>query len=96
MDAYVETATGGWYLYVMIGDKKQYVNMVESGSYRNFKFEDTASTVWDYSAGYFKTTDSASAEVWAGTRGSYTTIGCYLETATAASSAYPLRAYAKN
>ena len=98
LDAYVEAADGGWYLYVMNGDKKQYVNMVESGTYRNYKYEDAAATVWDYTDGYFKTTDSKGAEVWAGTRGNFTTIGCYVETSSSASAdtASPLHAYAKN
>ncbi len=46
LDVYLETTTGGYYLYTTIGGAKKYINMVVSGTHVNGKYEDAASTVY--------------------------------------------------
>ena len=48
VDVYLENADGGYYLYAMIGGKKQYMNMEVSGTHLNAVYRDTASTVFTY------------------------------------------------
>ena len=48
IDVYLENATGGYYLYAMIGGKKQYMNMEVSGTHLNAVYRDTPSTVYTY------------------------------------------------
>ncbi|MBP5231155.1 MAG: hypothetical protein ILO68_05430, partial [Clostridia bacterium] len=92
VEAFVEQSGDGWHLYVLIDEAKKYVNCTVSGTYLNYTYDDEASTVWDYSKGYFATTVGEDA-VWAGTRGTFTTIGVYKESANAAADNQPLRAY---
>lgn len=48
IDVYLEATNGGYYLYAMIGGKKQYMNMEVSGTHLNAVYRDTASTVFTY------------------------------------------------
>ena len=76
VDVYAETTTGGYRLYFMKGTQKQYINLVVSGTYRNFTFSNTATTVytWDSAKSTFYTT--LSGEIcYIGTYGSYVTMG---------------------
>lgn len=47
-DVYVEETTGGYYFYCMVGGTKTYINMVQSGTYTNAKYEAAPSTVYTY------------------------------------------------
>lgn len=95
VDAYAEASGSGWHLYAMISGAKKYINCTVSGTHLNYTYDDAASTVWSYAKGYFTATVDGE-EVWTGTRGTYTTISIYKESASAASGGQPLRAYAKN
>ena len=92
--AFVEKTDGGYRLYVMIGNAKKYVNMTVSGEHYNYTYDDTPSTVWSYN-GYYFSTKSDGKKVWAGSRGTYTTLGCYLGESydPAADNSYPLALY---
>lgn len=48
VDVFVEETTGGYYFYCMVNGTKTYINMVQSGTHTNAKFEATASTVYTY------------------------------------------------
>ena len=77
VDVFVETTNGGYYIYFMnSSNQKQYINLVVSGTYRNFTFASTASTVytWDSEKNAMKTT-LESEVCYIGTYGSYYTMG---------------------
>ena len=48
LDVYLETADGGYYIYVMNGSEKLYINCVVSGTHVNAVYDATASTVYTY------------------------------------------------
>ena len=77
VDVFVETTSGGYYIYFMnSSNQKQYINLVVSGTYRNFTFASSATTVytWDSAKNAMKTT--LEGEVcYIGTYGSYYTMG---------------------
>ena len=61
VDVYLEQTNGGYYLsFTNSSGQKQYINVVASGTYRNFTLSSTASTVftWDSSKSALKTTVS--------------------------------------
>ncbi len=76
VDVYAENTTGGYRLYFMNGTQKLYINLVVSGTYRNFTFSNTATTVytWDSTKSAFYTTLSGET-CYIGTYGSYVTMG---------------------
>ncbi len=77
VDVYVEETTGGYRLYFKDNsNNKQYINLVLSGTYYNFTFATSASSVytWDSSRNSLKTTVSGEA-CYIGTFGSYVTMG---------------------
>ena len=94
IDVYVENATGGYRLYFKDeSGAKQYINLVASGTYRNFTFATSATSVytWDAAKSTFKTT--VEGEVcYIGTYGSYYTMGV-LQTSKLNDSDYYARLY---
>ena len=46
VDVQLEETTGGYYIKVLIGTTPKYLNIVASGSYTNYKYEDSAKSVW--------------------------------------------------
>ena len=48
IDVYLEAVSGGFHMYTMINGKKTYINMVQSGTHVNGKYQDTASTVYTF------------------------------------------------
>ena len=73
VDVYLEQAAGGYYLYFKnSSNQKQYINVVASGTYRNFTLSSTASTVftWDSSKNTLKTTVSGNV-CYIGNYGTY-------------------------
>jgi hypothetical protein len=74
IDVYVEQAEGGYYLYFMNGETKNYIYAEKSGSHNNIKFGATQ-TVWTYDEdlGVFITNLSGS-NVYMGTYSTYVTI----------------------
>lgn len=48
VDVFVEATTGGFYLYCTVNGTKTYINMVQSGTYTNAKYEAAPSTVYTY------------------------------------------------
>ena len=76
VDVYAEKTSGGYRLYFMKDSQKQYINLVVSGTYRNFTFSTTATTVftWDSAKHAFYTTLSGET-CYIGTYGSYVTMG---------------------
>ncbi len=84
VDVYLEETSGGYYLYAMVGGKKQYINMVLSsdGAHVNGAYESTAKTVYTYDTSAKTlvaemTKNGETAPYWFGTRNdkSYTTVG---------------------
>jgi len=76
VDVFAEEVNGGYRLYFMNGTSKQYINLVVSGTYRNFTFSGTATTVftWDAEKNALKTT-LADETCYMGTYGTYVTVG---------------------
>ena len=97
VDVYVETATGGYRLYFKDDNgAKQYINLVASGTYRNFTFATSATSVytWDSAKSTFKTT--VEGEVcYMGTFGDYYTMGV-LQTSKLKDTDYIARLYTMN
>ena len=80
IDVYLESTSGGYYLYTMVDGKKTYINMVKSadGAHVNGAYETTAKTVYTYDTTaktVIATIDDA--PYWLGTRNdkNYTTVG---------------------
>ena len=77
VDVYAENTTGGYHLYFNNDSgKKQYINLVLSGTYYNFTYADTATSVftWDSEKDAFSTT--VNGEIcYMGTFGTYYTMG---------------------
>ena len=81
VDVYAETTNGGYRLYFMNSSgQKQYINLVISGTHRNFTFAATATTVfiWDAEKDAFYTTLDGE-KCYMGTYGSYVTVGVLQE-----------------
>ena len=97
IDVYVEQASGGYYLHFKnASGKKQYINLVVSGTHRNFTFADTATSVftWDTTKYTFKTT--VENEIcYIGTYGDYVTMGV-LQTSKLGANDYYARLYMAN
>ena len=77
IDVYAEQSGSGYHLYFKDGsNQKQYINLVASGTYRNFTFATTATSVftWDAAKSAFKTT-VAGEICYMGTFGTYVTMG---------------------
>lgn len=78
IDVYLENTTGGFYMYAMVNGKKQYINMVVSGTHVNGAYENTAKTVYTYDAAAQTVVATVNdAPYWFGTRNdkNYTTVG---------------------
>ena len=82
IDVYLEKATGGYYIYTKVNGKKQYFNMVSTGSHVNAVYQDKPDMVFTYDTA--KKTLISSKELEKngekytyvfGTYGNYTTIG---------------------
>jgi hypothetical protein len=80
IDVYLESTSGGYYLYTMVDGKKTYINMVKSadGAHVNGAYETAAKTVYTYDTTaktVIATIDDA--PYWLGTRNdkNYTTVG---------------------
>ena len=77
VDVYAEQTTGGYYLYFNNANgQKQYINLVLSGTYYNFTFSSTATSVfvWDADKSSFHTT-LADEICYIGTYDKYVTMG---------------------
>lgn len=96
VSAYVEKNGKKFNVYVIADGAKKYVNMTISGDHVNYTYDDTANTAWVIdSKGCFLTEDDAGVQVWAGTRGTYTTIAVYRDTTAqvTAADSYPLHLF---
>lgn len=70
----VET-TGGYYIQVLNGTTPKYLNIVVSGSYTNYKYENTAKSVWVLNTKYNTfTTKVGSTEYYAGAYKTFETL----------------------
>lgn len=49
-DVYLEETTGGYYLYFMKDGKKQYMNIIQNGTFTNVTFTDAPASVFTYDA----------------------------------------------
>ena len=81
VDVYAETTSGGYRLYFKNSSgQKQYINLVISGTHRNFTFATTATTVfiWDADKDAFYTTLDGE-KCYMGTYGGYVTVGVLQE-----------------
>ena len=77
IDVYVESASGGYYLYFKDGSgNKQYINLVIDGTYYNFKFGASKGSVftWDTDKCAFYT-ELSGERCYMGTYGTYVTVG---------------------
>jgi hypothetical protein len=93
IDVFVEETEGGYHLYFMDGETKQYINLVASGTYRNFKFENTATSVYTWDADKNALNTTVSGEVcYIGTYGTYVTMGV-LQTSKLKDTDYIARLY---
>ena len=77
VDVFVETTTGGYYIYFIDGNgQKQYINLVISGTYYNFTYSTTATSVYTWDADKNTFTTLLSGEVcYIGTFDTYVTMG---------------------
>ena len=94
IDVYVESTTGGYRLYFKDDSgAKQYINLVASGTYRNFTFATSATSVytWDTAKSTFKTTIEGEV-CYIGTYGEHYTMGV-LRTSMLNDSDYYARLY---
>ena len=93
VDVYAEQTAGGYHLYFTSGNTKQYINLVASGTYRNFTFATTATSVftWDAAKSAFCTTVSGET-CYIGTFGYYVTMGV-LQTSKLQNTDYIARFY---
>ena len=76
-DVYVETAPGGYYLtFKDASGAKKYINVVKSGTYTNFTYADTASSVFTYDSQYNTfVTELEDGSYYLGTYNNYVTFG---------------------
>jgi hypothetical protein len=75
---YLESTTGGYYMYTMENSAKVYINMVVSGTHVNGAYEKTASTVYSWDAENKTVVATVNDDLyWFGTRNdkSYSTVG---------------------
>ncbi len=77
VNVYLETATGGYYLsFTNASGSKQYINVVQSGTYTNFTIADSASTVYTYDSQYNTlVTDLDGESYYLGTYNNFVTFG---------------------
>ena len=97
VDVFVESVSGGYRMYFMnSSNQKQYINLVVSGTYRNFTFSSTATTVytWDSAKNAMKTT-LENEVCYIGTYGSYFTMGV-LQSSKLKDTDYIARLYTMN
>ena len=75
VDVFVESASGGYYLYFKNGSSKSYINLVKNDSHFNFTYSGTASSVftWD-TAKHALTTTVSGEKCYIGTYGDYYTM----------------------
>ncbi len=74
----LEATTGGYHLYFLNGDIKQYINLVVSGTYTNIKYQDEASSVYNVNNLYGTLTTVVNEKEYViGANGSYETLGFY-------------------
>ena len=81
VDVYLEQANGGYHLYFKnSSNQKQYINVVASGTYRNFTISSTASSVftWDTTKNALKTTVSGDV-CYIGNYGQYSSLNILTE-----------------
>ena len=76
VDVYVESTTGGYYLYFKnSSNQKQYINLVHTGEHYNFTFNSTPTSVFAWDETLHTLTTTVNDEVcWMGTYGSYFTM----------------------
>ncbi len=92
VDVYLEATDGGYYVYAMVKGAKKYIGAEISGTHKNFKYHDSATTVWTYNTEYNTIICTVEGvEIFIGTRGTYNTIGGYESTTIAAG--YPVHFY---
>ena len=94
VDVFVEETTGGYYLYFLnTSGTKQYINLVASGTYKNFKFGTSASSVFTWDAEKNALYTTVGSEVcYIGTYDSYVTMGV-LQTSKLKDTDYIARLY---
>lgn len=74
VDVQLIETEGGYYIQVLNGTTPQYINVVKSGSYTNYKYENTAKSVWVYNATYNTfTTVASGTEYYVGSYKTFTT-----------------------
>ena len=80
VDVYAEATSGGYRLYFINNNQKQYINLVISGTHRNFTFSSTATSVftWDSAKHSFYTTLDGE-KCYMGTYGTYVTMAVLQE-----------------
>ena len=77
VDVYLESATDGFYLYFTDANGvKQYINLIQSGTYYNFKYGTEAVSVFTFNGDKDALCADLSGEIcYMGTYGTYTTFG---------------------
>ena len=75
VDVYLESVDGGYHMYFLKGDTKNYLYIEKSGTYNNVKIGTTSSSVWTWNEefGMF-VTDLEGVELYIGTYNSFNTI----------------------
>ena len=76
IDVFLEQATGGYYLYFKDSSgQKTYINLIASGTYRNFTISSTATSVFTWDTSKNTLTTKVEGEVcYIGNYGSYTSM----------------------
>ena len=77
VDVFVESASGGYYLYFKNSSgTKQYINLVLSGTYYNFTYSSSASSVYKWDEAKYALSTTVNGETcYIGTYGTYVTMG---------------------
>jgi len=76
VDVYLEATEGGYYLYMMNGSSKLYINMEVSGTHKNAVFGDAPNTVYTYNTEHHTLTGMLDGvECFFGTYGNNVTVG---------------------
>ena len=94
IDVFVEETDGGYYLYFIdAGSTKQYINLVASGTHKNFTFNTTETSVYTWDAEKNALCTTVGDEVcYIGTYGSYVTMSV-LQTSKLKDTDYIARLY---
>ena len=96
VDVQLIETEGGYYIQVLNGATPQYLNIVASGSYTNYKYENTAKSVWVLNEKYNTfTTLVGSTEYYAGAYKQFNTLSASKVSYLSSAGNFPIHFYEK-